>query len=78
MDSKIYVILKEIENITRLDLWDAIVEHGIATEEEIELVTAINGFNDNALNDIIYVRTGYKNIEDFLEDKEEIISIKEL
>ena len=70
MDSKIDIILKEFENITRLELWDAIVEYGIATEEEIELVTAINGFNDEALNDIIFVRTGYRNIEDFLEDWE--------
>ena len=25
----------------RYDIWDAIVEHGIATEEELELVTSI-------------------------------------
>ena len=55
--------------MSRLELWDAIVECGIATEEEIELVTAINGFNDEALNDIIYVRTGYRNIEQLLEEE---------
>ena len=54
--------------MTRLELWDAIVEHGIATEEELELVTAINGCHNDALNDVIWVRTGYRNIEDFLED----------
>ena len=54
--------------MTRLELWDAIVEHGIATEEELELVTAINGFHDDALNDVIYVRTGYRNIEQLLAD----------
>ena len=52
----------------RYDIWDAIVEHGIATEEELELVTAINGYHDDALNDVIYVRTGYRNIEQLLED----------
>ena len=56
--------------MNRLDIWDAIVEHGIATEEELELVTAINGFHDDALNDVIFVRTGYRNIEQLLEDWE--------
>lgn len=56
----------------RYDIWDAIVEHGIATEEELELVTAINGYNDGTLNDVIYVRTGYRNIEQLLEDWQEV------
>ena len=54
----------------RYDIWDAIVEHGIATEEELELVTAINGYHDDALNDVIWVRTGYRNIEQLLGDWE--------
>ena len=56
----------------RYDIWDAIVEHGVATEEELELVTAINGYHDDALNDVIYVRTGYRNIEQLLEDWQEV------
>lgn len=56
----------------RMELWDAIVEHGIATEEELELVTAINGYHDDALNDVIFVRTGYRNIEQLLEDWREV------
>ena len=52
-----------------MELWDAIVEHGIATEEELELVTAINGYNEDTLNDVIYVRTGYRNIEQLLEEE---------
>ena len=56
----------------RMEIWDAIVEHGIATEEELELVTAINGYHDDALNDVIWVRTGYRNIEQLLEDWEEV------
>ena len=56
--------------MNRLELWDAIVEHEIATEEELELITAINGFHNDALNDVIYVRTGYRNIEQLLKDWE--------
>ena len=53
----------------RCDIWDAIVERGIATEEELELITAINGYHDDALNDVIWVRTGYRNIEQLLEEE---------
>ena len=56
----------------RYDTWDAIVEHGIATEEELELITAINGYNEDTLNDVIFVRTGYRNIEQLLEDWQEV------
>ena len=56
----------------RYDIWNAIVEHGIATEEELELVTAINGYHDDALNDVIYVRTGYRNIEQLLDDWQDV------
>lgn len=50
-------------------IWDTIIEYGIATEEELELVTAINGYNEDTLNDVIYVRTGYRNIEQILEEE---------
>lgn len=40
-----------------------IIEHEIATENEVRLVTQINGFNEGALNDILYCRTGYRDID---------------
>lgn len=51
----------------RYDIWDAIIEYGIATAEELELVTSINGYNNDTLNDVIYVRTGYRDIEQLSE-----------
>ena len=53
-------------------IWDTIIEYGIATEEEVELVTAINGYNSDTLNDIIYVRTGYRNIEQLFEIEQSV------
>lgn len=35
-----------------------IIANDIATEDEISLVTAICGYNEETLNDIINVRTG--------------------
>ena len=48
-------------------IWDAIIEYGIATEKELELVTAINGYNEDTLNDVVYVRTGYRDIYQLFE-----------
>ena len=47
-------------------LWDNILSYGIATEEELQLITSINGYNETTLNDVIYVRTGYHTIEQYI------------
>ena len=49
-----------------------LVEYEICTEEEMKLVTSINGYNEESVNDILYVRTGYRDMEQYLEyeDKE--------
>lgn len=47
-------------------LWDNIIEYGIATEEELQLITSINGYNETTLNDVVYVRTGYHTIDDYI------------
>ncbi len=48
-------------------MYDTILELGIAIREELELVTSINGFNEQALNDIVYVREGYQTLDQFVE-----------
>jgi len=45
------------------EIWDYLLENEIATKDELMLVTNINGFNEGALNDILYSKTGYRNIE---------------
>lgn len=49
-------------------IWDAILEYNIATEEELQLITGINGYTIETLNDVIYFRTGYRDIDQFLEE----------
>ena len=44
-------------------MWDYLTEIGIATEEELSLITAINGYNEEAMCDVLYVRTGYRSFE---------------
>ena len=45
------------------ETWEYLVEQGIATENELQLVTDIDGYNIEALNSVIYARTGYHDLE---------------
>ena len=47
--------------------WDFLLEHGIATEGELQLVTKINGYSWDSILGILYVRTGYHDIEQYIE-----------
>ena len=52
--------------------WKYLVDAGIATEQELILVTSINGYNMESLNDIIYARTAYRTAEQLQEEDEDI------
>ena len=54
---------KTPEERERDNAWDYLVSNCIATEEELRLVTSICGFTLESINDVLYVRTGYRNIE---------------
>jgi len=66
--------LKEIEKMEKMkekidQMWEWLVDEGIATEEELQLVTDINGYSIETLNDVLYARTGYRE-EEQLEEEE--------
>tara|TARA_R110000787_G_scaffold224042_1_gene332287 strand:+ start:46 stop:228 length:183 start_codon:yes stop_codon:yes gene_type:complete len=50
-------------------LWDHLIETGLATEDELCLVTSINGTNLESLESVLYCRTGYRSLEQ-LQDME--------
>ena len=45
------------------EMWDWLVEMEIATDEELKLITGINGLAIETLNDVLYYRTGYRDRE---------------
>ena len=47
----------------RDDAWNYMTETGIATEDELKLVTCINGFSIETLESILFARTGYRSVE---------------
>ena len=52
------------------ELWDYIIDCRIATEDEVALVTSINGTNLDTFESILYSRTGYRSLEQ-IKDMEE-------
>lgn len=44
------------------EIWGSMLTYGIASDDEIKLVTFINGYTIDVLNDIIYARIGYRSI----------------
>ena len=43
--------------------WDFILENNITTEDALQLVTNINGYNIDTLNSVIYCQTAYHDIK---------------
>lgn len=63
-----------MSEITKDFLWDYLIEQCVATEDELQLITNINGFSVETLNDVIYARTGYRDyyqLADIEEEEEE-------
>lgn len=52
-------------------IWDTMVELGIATTGELGLATALCGTTEETLNRVLYIKTGYRTIEQIVEEEEE-------
>ena len=50
--------------------WDILVESGLATAEELRLITSINGQNEDTMESVLYVRTGYRSFDQYAEEGE--------
>ena len=52
-------------------IWEMITEFGIATEEELGLAVALCGMTEQTLNSVLYIRTGYRTIEQWMNGEKE-------
>ncbi len=48
-------------------LWDRIVSADIASEDTLRVITAINGYSVETLNDVIYAVSGVRNWKQYKE-----------
>lgn len=59
-------------NEKEMHLYDYIVESGIATANELNLArNLMNGTWEEVLNAVLYVRTGYHNLQQLIDEEEE-------
>lgn len=49
------------------ELWNLIVDNNIATDDELDLISRINGWRLETLEDVLYVRTGYRDLKQYKE-----------
>lgn len=53
------------------NLWDYMTFCGIATDEEIGLATALCGRSIETLERVLYIKTGYRSLEQIREEEDE-------
>ena len=49
-------------------LWDYLLDGGLASEETLKIITAINGYNLDTLEDVLYATTGYRSLDQINEE----------
>lgn len=50
------------------EMWDKMTMFGVATDEEIDLAIRLCGRTIETLKSVLYIRTGYRDINQFLEE----------
>ena len=56
-------------NYTIDGIWDLLISYNVATEDELKLVTNINGYSIETLLDILYARTALRSIDQLMKSK---------
>jgi len=56
---------KKMEKIN--ELYEKLIDEGLFTSEELDLITSINGYSIDTLNDCIYARYGYRDCDQMQE-----------
>jgi len=57
----------EIRKMNTEEIWNYLEDTDIATAEELQLITSINGYSEETLNDVLYCRTGYRSVEQYAQ-----------
>ena len=47
--------------------YNYLIDYELVNEDTLSIVTSINGYNEGTLNDVLYVVSGYHDIEQYLE-----------
>lgn len=58
-----------MRKLTIDELWGILIDDELFTLEELQLISDINGYNMETLNDAIYSRYGYRDYEQMKESE---------
>lgn len=53
------------------EAWDRLIDYNLASEETLQVVTSINGYSIDTLEDVLYATTGYRTFEQYLDEDED-------
>ena len=63
--SHLLILIKYYMKNQITELWDLLVDNGLATEQTLQVITSINGYTLETLNDVLYAITGCRCIEQY-------------
>lgn len=44
-----------------------LIDYELVSQETLDIITSINGYNEETLDDVLYCVSGYRDIEQYLE-----------
>ena len=47
--------------------YNYLIDYEIVSQETLDIITSINGYNEKTLDDVLYCVSGYRDIEQYLE-----------
>lgn len=50
--------------------YEYLIDSGLATEEEMKLITGVAGYRDDIMEGVLYYKTGYEDFEQLIDEGE--------
>ena len=59
--------IEDTTTLTTQEMWDTLENLGVS-EQALQLITDINGYNEDTMCDVLFWRTGYRSFEQLEEE----------
>ena len=60
--------VKEFDELSLDQIWDLFLNLGICSEETLQVITNINGYNLETMMDVLYATVGLRNLEQVVDE----------
>ena len=51
--------------------YEYLIDNGLATEQEMQLITGVMGYRDETMEGVLYYRSGYEDFEQLIDEENE-------